>query len=410
MWAWVGSSLLVGAAVQGSEVERRVEECVARLASAVPEERDRAGAEILELGLDALEPLERLRDHEEPETCARVQDLLRQLRGVEGEVYGEPSVVALPGGATTSWQTIQRLCEQASWPLQLVPRATGRTAEVEPRSLPFFEAVDEVARAAGFRVEYHLSPPATEATSSSRVVRQPRIELLERRGEDLPVAYAGPVRIAVESVEQERSWGGGGERWEVRVFYSVAWQPNVQPLKVENVVESAQLGAGEAPAVREADRRGEDGSRCVVLEGRAGGERLRLRGRVRIHVSEVVARGPVAADVAEGAEVRLGAHAFTVRRVEEADELRTLRLVPARRGLLDSAEIVLAGVGEWGAGWMRAGPAERVASPDGGYEIKLTLARGLAASVEVHVVLRSRAIDHPYEWDLPFPAFWPGSE
>lgn len=142
---------------------------------------------------------------------------------------------ALPPPRTVTLQekvrlstALKRLSEQTRIPVELKTKADPEV-DARLKEVPFWQALDELARQAGARV--HLHQPGG------------RIALVDGPAGSRPVCYTGPFRLAVSRVAAVRDLETGAHFYTVSV--EVAWEPHLQPFLLQTrpaalVVEDEQ--------------------------------------------------------------------------------------------------------------------------------------------------------------------------
>ncbi len=171
-----------------------------RVATAGPAAREEAEGRLEEIGRPALPALRialgKARDADSARRLADLIDLIERKRLLRA------TSAALDAKGATVAEAVADLGRRAGFRLVLDPPddpawSTARVTAVAPGPLPFWEAVDRLGAAGGFRVEA-VSPWFSPAPAA------PTVRLVRGDGPPTRTSYAGPFRVDLVSLNRHR--------------------------------------------------------------------------------------------------------------------------------------------------------------------------------------------------------------
>lgn len=239
-----------------SALKDRIGQLVERLGGRDEAARDAAEKTLIGLGAKALPLL--------PDASG-IKD--EALKARLGKVRAAPSEAAEKGALSSSRVTIQgqgiRLTEalkaiQVQSGNRITDLREGSGADVtnpsldlDIKDLPFYEALDIVARKAEISLNF--------TTGDGTIGIMPAlVELPDQIGEDKASAdpmilYTGPFRVQLRQIASVRDFGSGGGGTNAQ--FEIAWEPRLRPmllaLKAKDVEVVDDLGGKVMPAVNE---------------------------------------------------------------------------------------------------------------------------------------------------------------
>ena len=225
------------------EIRAQVADWLRDLSADEFETREAARAGLRRLGLEARDLLEAAKDDEDPE-------VRRTVRAILATVDGRPthSAHVRPGDlvnldlvtASVATSPLKKVLAALGAPygarFELDDEALGeRSASLDARRVPFFDALDGVLRAQGMHLArpFDASGEAGIAAVPEGFVRPPR-------------AACGPTQVSVVAVSATRSFGASvPERYALTV--RLDWTPSVQVTQYEMpTIEVARDPQGRA--------------------------------------------------------------------------------------------------------------------------------------------------------------------
>ncbi len=176
---------------------------VAKLGAPRYAEREAAAEALRGLGREALDALRDARDNPDPEVQARAQALVEEI---EVSLMVQPTRVRLDFRNRPIAEVARNLGDQAGVTLNLIPDNnpawnTRRITLVESQPVPFWKALDDLARLAQLQV----SPGVQIMGMNGQGSRQAIVNLMASSTPPGPSDIAGPFRVAINKLDYHRS-------------------------------------------------------------------------------------------------------------------------------------------------------------------------------------------------------------
>ena len=230
-WRGLLAILLVAAAGPGAPsraqeaadaaLRDRVLQLVDRLDSGKPEARDAAEAALKKLGARILPILPDAAGlpKERAERLARVREAVQESGGDPSI----PSKVTLQARGMRLSDALQQLQKQSGNAIndlreQFGAEATNPSIDLDLKDVPFFQALDEVARKAG------VSTTAFTGDGSIGIMAAGEPASTSKP----PVEYVGPFRVTFKQLGIQRDFQVGASA--ANAAFEIAWEPRIRPM------------------------------------------------------------------------------------------------------------------------------------------------------------------------------------
>ena len=256
------ASVAIGSQTQDDAVLRdRVAQLVERIGNdEAPEDRDAAEAALVKLGAKALPLLPELDESAPEELKARIAKIREQITEADESKPSEASRVTIEGGPKRLSEILRELQRQSGNRItdmraEYGEEATNPTLDLEIRDLPFFEAFDRVADAAGLAPEFLTGNGSVGLMPGGYGMMDEDAEPAAPATPSVGpfVTYPGPFRVQLERIGISRDLASGLAR--ANLEFRIAWEPKLRPmlLKVDSDAIAIQDDRGEvvAPEVSE---------------------------------------------------------------------------------------------------------------------------------------------------------------
>lgn len=213
----------IGQEAGDAALRDRVLQLVERLDAEKPEARDAAEAALKKLGSRALPLLPEAGgpSKERSERLARIREAIQETAA---EDPSSASKITLQAKGMRLTDAVQQLQKQSGNPIndlreQYGAEATNPTFDVDLKDVPFFQALDEVARKAsvattGFTGDGSIGIMAADPQAATAV--KP------------PVEYVGPFRVLLRQFAEQRDFQTG--KASANAALEIAWEPRIRPM------------------------------------------------------------------------------------------------------------------------------------------------------------------------------------
>ncbi len=199
--------MTLGGAAQDTRPTSRPAPSDAEIAAAIGDldaesfaRREAATAVLLNAGEAARMRLREAAESDSLERSTRAQNILAQI-GVRAEsrrAHADATLVTFQAESRPLSEVAAKLASEARYPVRVSAGGSGdRPVSVTWRDTPFFEALDQLARAAGLGVN--------RDPRDNTFILEPAVE------KPPPTAYAGPVRVSLTMMSVTRQIRFGGQ-------------------------------------------------------------------------------------------------------------------------------------------------------------------------------------------------------
>jgi hypothetical protein len=188
------ATLALAASLSTNDTGTSPVDLIARLGSPRFAEREEATVALRSLGRDAIDPLRRARDSEDPEVQARARGL---LDSIEREMVLQPTLVRVDARDRPLAQVVRDLAGQTGFDLRAdlgrQPRWADREVELRtPEPISFWQALD--------RLGLDVQAPQPDGFRRFGDPPDPSYLVFGRGGHPLPTWQEGPFRLVARDV------------------------------------------------------------------------------------------------------------------------------------------------------------------------------------------------------------------
>ncbi|MBN2291907.1 MAG: hypothetical protein JXM70_05745 [Pirellulales bacterium] len=215
-------------------------------------DRQKAEADLIELGPQALELLPKIDSRTSAETKQRLARIRRKLQEAQAQEAASPSTVTLKGESMPLSEFLAAVEKQTGNKILDLREKFGQ-AKTDPKlkinldKVPFWKALDQVLDQAGMTVYPYASERAVGIIAKSGK---------DTRRQDHTV-YTGPFRIEPVTIIATRELRDTG-RQSMKIKLEVSWEPRLAPISLrQNLAD-----------IRAVDENG----RALTVDNRHGGE------------------------------------------------------------------------------------------------------------------------------------------
>jgi hypothetical protein len=244
---------------QGSDaaLRDRVSQLVERLDATKLEAQQAAEEALIKLGPRILPFLPDPADAKSKGANAARRQRLERIRAALTEAKDEsnlgPSKVTIQGQAIRLSEVIQKLQAQSGNAItdmreQSGAEATNPALDLDIVDKPFLEALDLVARKAGFTPYFYTGDSTVGMMPAAAPAATP-----ESAPTVVSVQYSGPFRITLKQIEARRDFQTGAASANIQL--EVAWEPRLRPMLLALDTDALKItddrGQEVEPQVRE---------------------------------------------------------------------------------------------------------------------------------------------------------------
>lgn len=218
----------------------RVVQLIDRLDDPKAEVRDDAQARLIKLGGKILPLLPDAASVTSKERKERLEAVRAALRDASPEVVTGPSKVTIQAKQIRLSEAVQQLQKQTGNPItdmreQLGAEVTNPAFDLDIRDLPFFEALDKIARLAEVSTTAFTGDGSIGITAGT----PPKDPLLQ---------YVGPFRVAFKQLVEMRDFQAGTTAANAQL--EVAWEPRLRPMLLAIKAEDLEIKDDQGRAVK----------------------------------------------------------------------------------------------------------------------------------------------------------------
>lgn len=246
---------LAAPSYQEGALRDRVAQLVEAITTGDAARRDEAERKLIGLGQKARELIPEDRAGLDDDAKARLARVREALADGDGATAGQPSRVTIRGQGIRLVDALGQLQRQSGNPITDLREAYGGEAsnpalDLDLNDVPFFEALEEIARKAGVALTFYTGDGTIGIVPAG---------MESGAGYDngatskAPVRRVGPYRVVLQRVSATRDLASG--RATATATLEMAWEPRLRPmllaLKGDGLTITDDQGRAVAPDVAE---------------------------------------------------------------------------------------------------------------------------------------------------------------